>query len=275
MQRNAKDEGEGFCEVGAAESEAHQASVLDAFGREVVQQRGEGDEEEGLQEGVRADLAERKFALAGDDKQRDSEITEGVFIEQEVDVRSRGLEGGAQADDGVGEGDDGEHLQQKDDEVDPVVGAHLGGEGAAKEEVAEREEGRVHGVPISVDDAGPLVRTEVVADVHIGDGVAVDLEAVVERVAEGDERDEDQVDGEGATEDDGDGGGLGGGATRDWIRLGGGHLGGCFHGVDYRRGWVGVPVSAVGTARLWSILRRQRLAQSVRVFLVRRSRGTQ
>ena len=52
--------------------------------------------------------------------------------------------------------------------------------------MAERQKRRIHRVPVAVDDAGPLVRAEQITDVHVGDGVAVDLVGVVARVAEGD-----------------------------------------------------------------------------------------
>jgi hypothetical protein len=55
-----------------------------------------------------------------------------------------------------------------------------------EEHVAKREKGRIHGVPVRVDDAGPMVRAEVVTDVHVGNGVAIELEGVVEGVPEGD-----------------------------------------------------------------------------------------
>ena len=205
-----EDEREGLGEVGATEGESHPRGELDALGGEMGEQRGESEEQEGLKQRVGTDFAEGEFALAGDDEQRDAKIAERMFVEQEIDVRGGRLERGAQANDGVGEGDDGEHLDQKDDEVDPVVGAEFGGESGAKEEVADGEESRVHGVPVSVDDAGPLVSAKIIADVHVGDGVAVDLVGVVERIAEGDEGGEGAVDGEEAAEEDGNRGGLGG-----------------------------------------------------------------
>ncbi len=51
----------------------------------------------------------------------------------------------------------------------------------------------IEGVPVAVDDAGPVVGADEVADVHVGDGVAVDLVSVVEGVAEGDECGEEAV----------------------------------------------------------------------------------
>src|SRR5438045_1377088 len=56
-----------------------------------------------------------------------------------------------------------------------------------EDDVAEVEGGGIEGVPIAVDDAVPVVGAQEVADVHVGYGVAVDLIAVVDGVAEGDE----------------------------------------------------------------------------------------
>ena len=106
-------------------------------------------------------------------------------------------------DDCVGEADDREHLEEEDAEVDEVVGAQFVGERGVEEHVAEREEGRIHRVPVAVDDPGPLVRAQIVANVHVGDGVAVDLVGVVECVAEGDCGGEDAVDGKEAAKESG------------------------------------------------------------------------
>ncbi len=55
--------------------------------------------------------------------------------------------------------------------------------------------GGIERVPVAVDDAVPVVGADEVADVHVGDGVAVDLVSVVEGVAEGDEGGEEAVEG--------------------------------------------------------------------------------
>jgi len=101
----------------------------------------------------------------------------------------------AELDEGVGEGDDGEHLKEEDAEVDHVVGVEFGVAGGVEECVTEGEGGGVERVPVAVDDAVPVVRADEVADVHVGDGVAVDLVGVVEGVAEGNESGEEAVDG--------------------------------------------------------------------------------
>ncbi len=46
-------------------------------------------------------------------------------------------------DEGVGEGDDGEHLQEEDAEVDHVVGVEFGVAGGVEEGMAEGEGGGV------------------------------------------------------------------------------------------------------------------------------------
>ena len=58
-------------------------------------------------------------------------------------------------DEGVGEGDDGEHLEEKDAEVDHVIGVELVVASGVEEDVAEGERGRVERVPVAVDDAVP------------------------------------------------------------------------------------------------------------------------
>ncbi len=76
-------------------------------------------------------------------RRRDAEVAEGVAVEE----KERGLDCGrcggfaevAELDEGVGEGDYGEHLQEEDAEVDHVVGVELGVAGGVEEGVAEGE----------------------------------------------------------------------------------------------------------------------------------------
>jgi hypothetical protein len=56
-----------------------------------------------------------------------------------------------------------------------------------KEDVTKRERGRVERVPIAIDDPSPVVRTDEVTDIHVGNRVAIDLVGVPKCVAEGDQ----------------------------------------------------------------------------------------
>ena len=47
------------------------------------EQRGQSEQQQSLQQRVRPHLAQRQLALAGDDYQRQAEVTEGVFTEEE------------------------------------------------------------------------------------------------------------------------------------------------------------------------------------------------
>ncbi len=191
-----EDEGEGFGEIGEAERDAHQGCVTKMRGGEVAEQGGDGEEKEGEKKSVGADFAHAEFALGGDEEDRDAEVAESVAVEEE----GQGPGGGgfaelAEVGEGVGEGDDGEHLEEKDAEVDHVVGVELVVAGRVEEDVADGEGCWVEGVPVAVDDAGPVVGAHEVADVHVSDGVTVDLVSVVEGVAEGDEGCEEAVEG--------------------------------------------------------------------------------
>ena len=111
-------------------------------------------------------------------------------------------------DEGVGEGDDGEHLEEEDAEVDHVVGVEFCVAAGVEEDVAEGERGWIEGVPVAVDDAGPLVGAHEVADVHVGYGVAVDLVGVVEGVTEGGDGGEEAVERPEPAQPMGEAGGL-------------------------------------------------------------------
>ena len=78
-----EEEGEGFGEIGEAEREAHERGVLEVIGGEVFEERGEGEDEEDLEESVGADLAHAEFALRGDDEDGDAEVAEDVAVEKE------------------------------------------------------------------------------------------------------------------------------------------------------------------------------------------------
>src|SRR5579875_520104 len=53
-----------------------------------------------------------------------------------------------------------------------------------KEGVADREGARVQRIPIAINNAGPVVGTDQIADIHVGNSVAVNLIVIPERVAE-------------------------------------------------------------------------------------------
>ena len=63
----------------------------------------------------------------------------------------------------------------------------------------KREERRIHGVPVAVDDARPVLCAQVVSNVHVGNRVAVDLVVVLERVAKSRQRSKRAVEREEAT----------------------------------------------------------------------------
>ena len=141
-------------------------------------------------------LAHAEFALRGDDEDSDAEVAEGVTAEKEwmwIWLGGGRLAYLAEFDEGVGEGDDCEHLEEEDAEVDHVVGAEFGEARCVEEGVAEGQEGRVERVPVAVNDGVPVVGTDEVAEIHVGHGVTVDLVSVVVGVAEGDERGEKTV----------------------------------------------------------------------------------
>ena len=61
-------------------------------------------------------------------------------------------------------------------------------------------------MPVAIDDPRPMVRAQVIADVHIGHRVAIELVAVVKRVAKSDQRSQHAVEGKEAAKQGGDGG---------------------------------------------------------------------
>jgi hypothetical protein len=158
----------------------------------MAEQSGEGEEEECGEESVGANLAHAELALGGDDEDGNAEVTEGVAVDK-IGKVGCGFAVLAEVDEGVGEGYYGEHLEEKDAEVDHVVGVKLGVAGGVEEDVAKSECGGIKRVPIAVEDSVPVVSTEKVAEVHVGYGVAIDLVGVEERVAEGDEGGEEAV----------------------------------------------------------------------------------
>ena len=71
--------------------------------------------------------AHAEFALGGDDEKADAEIAKGVAIEKEGGEERLGVFAElTKLDECVGEGDDGQHLQEEDAEVDHVVGVEFG-----------------------------------------------------------------------------------------------------------------------------------------------------
>src|SRR5215469_4460443 len=77
-----------------------------------------------------------------------------------------------------------------------------------EDDVADGKRGGIEGVPVAVDNAVPVVGAHEVADVHIGDGIAIDLIAVVDGIAEGDEGGKEAVDGPETTHPVREAGGL-------------------------------------------------------------------
>ncbi len=141
-------------------------------------------------------LAHAEFALRGDDEDSDAEVAEGVTAEKEwmwIWLGGGRLAHLAEFDEGVGEGYDGQHLEEEDPEVDHVVRVEFSEAGCVEDGVAEGQEGRVERVPVAVNDGVPVVGTDEVAEIHVGHGVTVDLVSVVAGVAEGDERGEKTV----------------------------------------------------------------------------------
>ena len=173
-----EDEGEGFSEISKAEGEAHESGVVQMSCREMPEKGREGEEEKCLKESVGADFAHTEFVLGRDDKKGDAEIAESVTVEKKrwrVGWCGNSFAELAETDESVGEGDNGEHLEEEDAEVDHIAGMEFGVAGGVEESVADGESGRVERIPVAVDDGVPVVSADKIADVHVGDGVAVYL----------------------------------------------------------------------------------------------------
>ena len=82
MQRKVKTKAKDLREIGEAKGETHEGGVAEIAGGEMAEQRGDGEEEEGQEERVGADLAHAEFALGGDDEDGDAEVAEGVAVEE-------------------------------------------------------------------------------------------------------------------------------------------------------------------------------------------------
>src|SRR5947209_4821971 len=93
----------------------------------------------------------------------------------------------------------------------------------------ERKDCGIERVPVAVDDGCPLMTENVVADVNVVDGIAIDLELVVQRVAKGGEGCEDAGKGEEPAEQVGGAGGL-------FVRLAGHHVRRWVHGLIIAEG---------------------------------------
>src|ERR1700692_1527411 len=151
----------------------------------MLEQSCQRKQEKCEEESVRADLAHAEFALGRDNQDGDAEVAEGAAVEKGGGGGSAGGVGFtefAELDQGVGEGYYGEHLKEKDGEVDHVVGVEFVVARGVEGDVGAGERGGREGVPVAVDDAGPLVGAHEVADIHVGYGVAVDLVAVVDGI---------------------------------------------------------------------------------------------
>ena len=113
-----EDEREGFGEVCAAEREPHQRGIAHAPGGQMREQRGQREEQKRLQQRVRPHLAQRQFALAGDDHQRQAEVAERVFGQQESGAEATGESAARRRTIESVKQTMAEHLQQEDGEVD-------------------------------------------------------------------------------------------------------------------------------------------------------------